>query len=108
MSKVPVLTSDDAVSRPPNSVRDSPGVPPTGTATESCREQIAELAASGLLAVTVPAEFGGAGLPAATVADVFRLIACGDPNIAQIPHNHFVFVNQLLAQGTRDQHRPPG
>lgn len=89
-------------------------MPPTGTATESCREQIAELAASGLLAVTVPAGFGGAGLPAATVAtvatvaDVFRLIACGDPNIAQIPHNHFVFVNQLLAQGTRDQHRPPG
>ncbi|MFW0787686.1 SfnB family sulfur acquisition oxidoreductase [Gordonia sp. CPCC 206044] len=104
MSRVAVLTSDEAVSRASElgaefakgaAERDRDKVLP--------REQIAQLAASGLLAITVPSEFGGAGLPAVTVAEVFRLIAHGDPNIAQIPHSHFVFVNQLLLQGTRDQ-----
>lgn len=66
-------------------------------------EQIRELAASGLLAITVPAELGGADLPASVVAEVIRLISKGDPNIGQIPHSHFVFVNQLRLQGTPEQ-----
>ncbi|MFW0797208.1 SfnB family sulfur acquisition oxidoreductase [Gordonia sp. CPCC 205515] len=65
--------------------------------------QIAQLAASGLLAITVPAELGGADLPASVVAEVIRLISWGDPNIGQIPHSHFVFVNQLRLQGTSAQ-----
>ncbi|GAA3702619.1 SfnB family sulfur acquisition oxidoreductase [Gordonia hankookensis] len=66
-------------------------------------EQVAKLAASGLTAITVPDRFGGAGLPASTVAEVIRLIAKGDPNIGQIPHSHFVFINQLLLQGSPEQ-----
>ncbi|RHW27901.1 SfnB family sulfur acquisition oxidoreductase [Nocardioides immobilis] len=66
-------------------------------------EQIEELSASGLLAVTVPREYGGADLSAETLTEVVRLIATGDPNVAQIPHSHFVYVNVLREQGTAAQ-----
>lgn len=66
-------------------------------------EELAELSASGLLAITVPAAHGGADLSAQTVAEVFRLLGAGDPSIAQIPHSHFVYVNALRHQGTAEQ-----
>jgi SfnB family sulfur acquisition oxidoreductase len=66
-------------------------------------EEMDALSGSGLLGITVPAEHGGADLPAATVAEVFRLLAIGDPNVAQIPHSHFVYVNVLRHRGTRAQ-----
>jgi SfnB family sulfur acquisition oxidoreductase len=65
--------------------------------------EVEELTRSGLLAITVPAAHGGAGLPPGVVAEVFRLIAFGDPNVAQIPHSHFVYVNALRHQGTASQ-----
>ena len=65
--------------------------------------ELDELSESGLLAVTVPAPYGGAELPAETLAEVFRLLAAGDPSIAQIPHSHFVYVNALRHQGTPAQ-----
>ena len=66
-------------------------------------EQLDALSASGLLGITVPAANGGADLPAGTVAEVFRLLAAGDPNVAQIPHSHFVYVNALRHQGSPSQ-----
>ncbi|GAA4736763.1 hypothetical protein GCM10023350_20780 [Nocardioides endophyticus] len=66
-------------------------------------EQLAVLSASGLLGITVPCEYGGADLPAGAVAEVFRLLAIGDPNVAQIPHSHFVYVNAMRHRGTRSQ-----
>ena len=65
--------------------------------------EVEALAASGLLAITVPAAHGGADLSASTVAEVIRLVAHGDPNVAQIPHSHFVYANQLRLQGTAAQ-----
>lgn len=61
------------------------------------------LSASGLLGITVPSEYGGPGLSAETVATVFKLLAQGDPSIAQIPQSHFVYVNALRHQGTEGQ-----
>lgn len=66
-------------------------------------EELELLSASGLLSVTVPAAYGGPDLSAETVAEVFRLLAWGDPNVAQIPHSHFVYVNALRHQGTGEQ-----
>lgn len=63
-------------------------------------EEMKALAATGLLAVTVPAAHGGADLPVATLAEVIRLISWGDPNVGQIPHSHFVYLNQLRRQGS--------
>ncbi len=65
--------------------------------------EIDELSASGLLAVTVPARFGGADLPPSTVAEVVRRLAAADPSIAQIPHSHFVYLNVLRFGGTDAQ-----
>lgn len=67
--------------------------------------EVRKLAAAGLLAVTVPADLGGADLPPGELAEVVRLLAVADPNIAQIPHSHFVYVNLLKIAGSADQRR---
>ncbi|MEV0333929.1 acyl-CoA dehydrogenase family protein [Nocardia sp. NPDC050717] len=66
-------------------------------------EELDQLSASGLLAITVPAAFGGADLPPSVVAEVVRILATGDPNIAQVPHSHFVYLNLLRLAGTPAQ-----
>ena len=65
--------------------------------------EVDELSASGLLAITVPARFGGADLAPGVVAEIVRILATADPNIAQIPHSHFVYLNLLRLAGTRTQ-----
>lgn len=65
--------------------------------------EVRALADTGLLAITVPARYGGLGLPASVVAEVVRRISYADPNLGQIPHSHFVYVNQLRLQGTPGQ-----
>ena len=57
--------------------------------------EVDDLSASGLLAITVPQRFGGPDLAPSVVADVTRLLAAADPNVAQIPHSHFVYLNLL-------------
>lgn len=102
--RVPVLTEETAVAAATevaarlaedSARRDADRVLPA--------EAVDDLSASGLLAITVPAAYGGADLPARTVAEVFRLIATGDPNVAQIPHSHFVYVNALRHQASPAQ-----
>ncbi|MFD6393931.1 acyl-CoA dehydrogenase family protein [Nocardia sp. NPDC060259] len=68
-------------------------------------EELDQLSASGLLAITVPAAFGGADLPPSVVAEVFRTLAAADPNIAQVPHSHFVYLNLLRLAGSPAQQR---
>jgi SfnB family sulfur acquisition oxidoreductase len=103
-TRVPVLSSEEAIREATVLAREY-----AAGAAERDRnriipvEETARLAASGLLAITVPASCGGADLPVAVVAEVFRLLAAGDPNIAQIPHSHFVYVNALREQATADQ-----
>lgn len=67
--------------------------------------ELDQLSDSGLLAITIPARYGGAELPVETVTEVIRLLSAGDPNIGQIPHSHFVYVNQLRLQGTDAQQK---
>lgn len=67
--------------------------------------ELERLSASGLLAVTVPAEHGGADVRQETLAEVFRLLASADASLAQIPQNHFVYVNVLRRQGSSDQQK---
>ncbi|GAA4253783.1 SfnB family sulfur acquisition oxidoreductase [Dactylosporangium darangshiense] len=67
--------------------------------------ELDKLSGTGLLAITVPVEYGGPGLPAAVVTEVTRRLSTGDPNIGQIPQSHFVYVNQLRRQGTDAQQR---
>ena len=67
--------------------------------------ELDKLSESGLLAITVPAKYGGADVSVATLVEVIRLLSVGDPNIGQIPHSHFVYVNQMRLQGTDAQQR---
>jgi SfnB family sulfur acquisition oxidoreductase len=67
------------------------------------REEVDRLSASGLLAVTVPAEHGGADVRQETLAEVFRLLASGDGSLAQIPQSHFAYVNVMRRQGNKEQ-----
>lgn len=66
-------------------------------------DQVKALKESGLLALSVPAEFGGLDASATVLAEVFRLLAHADPSLAQIPHSHFVFLEALRLQGSRSQ-----
>jgi SfnB family sulfur acquisition oxidoreductase len=61
------------------------------------------VSAEGLLAITVPAEFGGADVSAETLARVVSLLASADPNVAQIPQSHFVYLELVRQLGTRVQ-----
>ncbi|MFF3912289.1 SfnB family sulfur acquisition oxidoreductase [Streptomyces sp. NPDC001852] len=69
------------------------------------RAEVDRLSASGLLAVTVPAEHGGADVRAATLAEIFRLLGSADGSLAQIPQSHFVYVNVIRRQGTEEQRK---
>jgi alkylation response protein AidB-like acyl-CoA dehydrogenase len=60
---------------------------------------------SGLLAITVPTEHGGPGLPATVLAEVIRSIAMVDPAIAQVPQGHFLMVDVLAVFGSAYQQR---
>ncbi len=67
------------------------------------RLELDRLSASGLLAVTVPAEYGGADVRQETLAEIFRLLASADASLAQIPQSHFVYVNVIHRQGSPEQ-----
>ncbi|WP_163801996.1 SfnB family sulfur acquisition oxidoreductase [Mycolicibacterium sediminis] len=66
-------------------------------------DEVRTLKRSGLLALSVPAEFGGLDAPATVVAQVFRTIAEADPSLAQIPQSHYTFLEALRSQGTAAQ-----
>ncbi|SEB57901.1 sulfur acquisition oxidoreductase, SfnB family [Nocardioides exalbidus] len=103
---VPVLTADEAIATAREVAADL-----AATSSERDRDRILpaaeleRLSASGLLAVTVPVEHGGAGLSVETLVEVFRILAAGDPSVAQVPHSHFVYVNAMRHQGTTEQQR---
>ncbi|GHK01312.1 SfnB family sulfur acquisition oxidoreductase [Streptomyces sp. Y2F8-2] len=69
------------------------------------REELDRLSTSGLLAVTVPAEHGGADVTTGTLAEIFRLLATADGSLAQIPQSHFAYVNVIRRQGTPQQQK---
>lgn len=66
-------------------------------------EQVQALKESGLLALSVPVEHGGIEAPATVLAEMFRLLAHGDPSLAQIPHSHYTFLEAVRLQGTEAQ-----
>ncbi|WP_037805015.1 acyl-CoA dehydrogenase family protein, partial [Streptomyces resistomycificus] len=67
------------------------------------RAELDRIGESGLLAVTVPAGYGGADVRQETLAEVFRLLAAADASLAQIPQSHFVYVNVIARQGSARQ-----
>ncbi|MDX7950326.1 SfnB family sulfur acquisition oxidoreductase [Lichenihabitans sp. Uapishka_5] len=68
-------------------------------------EELERISDTGLLAITVPAEFGGAGVSAGTVARVIATLAGADGSLGQIPQNHFFLLEGLRLSGTEAQKR---
>lgn len=62
-----------------------------------------QFTALGLGSISVPREFGGAGLSYQTMAEVFRLISASDPSLGQIPQNHFGLIQFILGEGSAAQ-----
>jgi isovaleryl-CoA dehydrogenase len=69
---------------------------------------VSELAAAGILAITVPAEFGGGGLGLSAASDIVRQLsnACG--STAMIVTMHYAAAAVLLATGSADVLREIG
>ncbi|GAA4673401.1 SfnB family sulfur acquisition oxidoreductase [Gordonia humi] len=63
-------------------------------------DEVDALSAWGLLSITVPTEFGGPGLGVRTLAEVVTVVAAADPNVAQIPQSHFVFLDAARRAGS--------
>lgn len=63
------------------------------------------LAQSGLLAITVPEEYGGLDVSNATLAEITATLAQADGSIGQIPQNHFYILEALRVDGSEDQKR---
>jgi SfnB family sulfur acquisition oxidoreductase len=67
--------------------------------------ELDRISAAGLLGITVPRAHGGADVSARTLTEVFRRLAAADASLAQIPQNHFVYVNVLRRQGSPEQQK---
>jgi alkylation response protein AidB-like acyl-CoA dehydrogenase len=61
--------------------------------------QLRQVADAGLLSITVPAEHGGLGLPAATRIDVLRRLSRGDGAAGQLLLSHFVITQAISGLG---------
>ncbi|WP_017904602.1 SfnB family sulfur acquisition oxidoreductase [Pseudomonas asplenii] len=60
---------------------------------------------SGLWGISVPKEYGGAGVSNVTLAKVTQLIAEADASLGQIPQNHFYALEVLRVNGSEAQKR---
>jgi SfnB family sulfur acquisition oxidoreductase len=65
--------------------------------------EIDQFSQSGLWGITVPKDYGGAGVSNVTLAEVTAIISEADANLGQIPQNHFYMVEALRLSGTEAQ-----
>ncbi|HEX8604978.1 MAG TPA: SfnB family sulfur acquisition oxidoreductase [Pseudoduganella sp.] len=67
--------------------------------------ELRQLRQSGLWGITVPREYGGAGVSYATLAKVFALLSAADGSIGQIPQNHYFILEIIRHEGSEEQKR---
>ncbi|MEM1310406.1 MAG: SfnB family sulfur acquisition oxidoreductase [Cyanobacteria bacterium P01_H01_bin.153] len=66
-------------------------------------EEIEQVSQAGLTAITVPKEYGGAGVSNVTLVEVVKILSAADSSIGQIPQNHLYLVEALRLDGTESQ-----
>ena len=69
------------------------------------REEVERFSQSGLWAITVPRDYGGAGVSAGTLAEVTALVSAADGSLGQIPQNHFFVVEAIRLTASDEQRR---
>src|SRR5580698_6384536 len=67
------------------------------------RDEIELCSQSGLWAITVPADYGGAAVSYVTLAEVIKIVAAADPSLGQLPQNHLGIVDVIDLTGTPEQ-----
>ena len=65
--------------------------------------ELERFTASGLWAITVPREQGGAGVSLRTLAVVIAIVSAADGSLGQIPQNHYYALEVLRVGGTEAQ-----
>lgn len=60
---------------------------------------------SGLWGITIPKAYGGAGVSQVTLAQVFAILAAGDPSLTQIAQNSFEIIDVIRQTGSEAQKR---
>jgi alkylation response protein AidB-like acyl-CoA dehydrogenase len=68
-------------------------------------EEIEWFSQTGLWGITVPKEYGGAGVSTATFTEVVAIVSEADASIGQIPQNHYANVEEIRLIGTEEQKR---
>jgi SfnB family sulfur acquisition oxidoreductase len=68
-------------------------------------DEIELVSQAGLFAITVPKQYGGAGVGAYTVARVIAALSAADGSIGQIPQNHFFMLEGLRLEASEAQKR---
>ena len=66
-------------------------------------QEIEAYSQSGLWAITVPKQYGGAEVSSLTVTKIIALMSGVDGSIGQIPQNHFYALEVLRNTGTEQQ-----
>ncbi|MBY5378400.1 SfnB family sulfur acquisition oxidoreductase (plasmid) [Rhizobium leguminosarum] len=68
-------------------------------------EEVDVFSQSGLWGITIPKNYGGAGVSQATVAKVFTLLASADASLAQMPQSNFEIIDVIRLTGSEEQKR---
>lgn len=105
MTGVPVITGDAEALRVAGefAARLSEGDAERDAHRKLPHTEVAQLAASGLLGVNVPARFGGADVSARTMGELMATLSAGDASVGQIPQNHYFFVQVLTEAAAEEQ-----
>jgi SfnB family sulfur acquisition oxidoreductase len=80
--------------------------PTSGTRDKDRQLPIKEIewfSQSGLWGITVPKEFGGAGVSTPIFTEVVAIISAADASLGQIPQNHYANVEEIRLIGTDAQ-----
>ena len=87
--------------------RISEQIRPTSGARDKDRrlpfEEIEWFSQSGLWGITVPKEYGGAGVSTPVFTEVVAIISEADASLGQIPQNHYANVEEIRLIGTETQ-----
>ena len=66
-------------------------------------QEVEQFSQSGLWGITVPKEYGGAGVSTEVLAQVVHRIAAADGNFGHIPQNHYYALEVLRVGATHEQ-----
>lgn len=65
--------------------------------------EVQQYSASGLWGITIPKQFGGAGVSYKTLAEVVKIISSADSSLGQIAQNHWAFLEHIRLDASLEQ-----